>query len=107
MEITASNYKEIIDNYRFKTKEEFETEFGPDWRNRVPMQFVSGMDYLLNQPLIEVNITDPIRFIRDDFLKVGSWSVNPQMLMEIDNVKQHNRSITDKDTARCFFKIIE
>lgn len=43
-------------NLRFKTKEEFEKEFGEDWRNIVHLQWVSdpsvdgGMDYLFGQP---------------------------------------------------------
>lgn len=43
-------------NLRFKTKEEFEKEFGKDWRDEVVYHWVSdtchdgGMDYLFGQP---------------------------------------------------------
>jgi len=43
-------------NLRFKTKEEFEKEFGEDWRTKVHLHWVSdpkvggGMDYLFGQP---------------------------------------------------------
>ncbi len=103
MKITLSNYDDIIKTHRFKTKEEFEEEFGRYWRTAVPMHFTSYMDYLLGRPLSEFK---NIGFSQEDLLKVDDWSVSPAMLVEINIIKAYNKNIIDdKDTSKCMFKI--
>lgn len=69
--------------YRFKTKKEFEDEFGPNWRKVVKWQFPTSMDYLLGSPirkeynwLIEHNM-DII-----GYSSPGSWSISKDMISE-------------------------
>ena len=49
--------------YRFKTREEFEKQFGQDWRDYVYLQFPSSMDKLFGTeyPFI-INVKDKYRY---------------------------------------------
>ncbi len=105
MKITRSNFDEIKQNYRIKTKEEFEDEFGKNWRFTVPYNFIRDMDYLLGKPLSKIK---GLTFFREGILDIDDYSIGPEMLVEIDFIKIYNKSIAgDKDTSKCLFKIVK
>lgn len=58
---------------RFKTKEEFLNEYGPNWRKTVPQMFPEGMDYLCGLPY-----SDNIPF-RDYH---QGWTISHEMLTD-------------------------
>lgn len=60
--------------YRFKTKDEFEKEFGDYWRISVASYFTVDMDYLLNQPY-------PFYVEKGDTLhNLDGWNISWDML---------------------------
>ena len=103
MKITSSNFDEVIQTYRIKTKEEFEDEFGSYWRHDVEASFIPDMDYLLGKPLKEFSNIELRRSVGG--FTIDSWWISPDMLIEIDEVKTYNKHIAD-NTDKCMFKIV-
>ena len=70
--------------YRFKTKEEFRSEFGSYWRDSVPQTFVPEMDYLFGKDYInEVSDNDVDNDDYDDEIgRIDGWSISLPMLIK-------------------------
>ncbi len=102
MKITSSNFDEVVQTYRIKTQEEFENEFGENWRRNVVAGFIPDMDYLLGKPLKEFS---NIEFIKNDSFNIDDWWISPDMIIETDNTKTYNKTIAD-NTDKCMFKIV-
>jgi len=74
--------------YRFKTEEEFEQEFGPEWRDDVPRAWPSQMDSLFGTEIpTEYNdkILEGFRIVKTG--KNHTWAIGPEMIKEIDAKK--------------------
>ena len=86
--------------YRFKTKEEFLKEFGPDWNQQVgygwpnPMNYLFGIDY----PYI---LTDD-RFRNNDTDELDGWEITNKMLIK----KQQSPNYLPKKFDRTLEKFL-
>ena len=79
--------------YRFKTLEEFKTEYGRVWRSTVKEYFVDEMDHLLGKFINDDNITygdvnecfnNNTRFTHNDH--TGQYSISSDMIKRIRNI---------------------
>ena len=82
--------------YRFKTQEEFEEEFGSDWRNIVRYNWASPrMDYLFGTEY-PFNITED-DFMNNSLSELGVWSVSNNMLIKNKpTIPSYNRRKIDR-----------
>ncbi len=111
--------EDLINNYRVKTKEEFEFEFGPEWRlaginGREACAFPRDKDIILGKPLND-SIFKYVRFIhgaatglkRLEVLAIDrAYIMSHDMLTLQDNpILHYNKKQTDKDVSKCMFKI--
>lgn len=105
----------IKNKYRFKTLEEFETEYGSSWRNNAG-DFAPKMDYLLGRSLGDFEIYN-FDSSYDYVFRLscpttcntrGFWYINWKMLTNNEeDVKALNKKIVeDKDVSKCMFKIV-
>jgi hypothetical protein len=64
--------------YRFKTKKEFENEYGEGWRSLVRFRWDINMDYLLGQPLTQdiKDIKFHLKYYGDYKLYVDCWTIS-------------------------------
>ncbi len=109
--IRNEDFTTIRYKYRFKTLEEFKTQYGSNWRN-YSGDFAPKMDYLLGRPLSEFEIYgsmgDSFRLSCPyDLHSRGYWIIDWRMLTCNDDIKALNKKIVeDKDTSKCMFKIL-
>jgi hypothetical protein len=67
---------------RFKTKKEFEEEFGPNWRNKTIFHFVSSMDPALGEPFNEV-INGGGNYLPNCGIGIqDTWNISQDMLTD-------------------------
>ena len=84
----------IMNKYRFKTLFEFQSEFGIDWRRRVPYSFPSHMDYLLGKDYFK-EISD-LDYENNFINSQDGYSISNSMLIKkVPNYKPRkiNRTI--------------
>jgi hypothetical protein len=68
-----------MERFRFKTREEFEEEFGQYWQGEVRNSWGNVMDYLLGQEIPEEYTRTSRDFIFDN------WSISGEMITSISN----------------------
>ena len=119
--ITPDNYNNLLNNYRIKTEDEFKAEFGKDWKYAIAsvgerwdweeFSWVDSMNHLFGKPLKEIILSiAENRFNRFYYLLTkDDWRITNAMITPNNannDVKEFNKSI-DKNTQKCFFKIIK
>ncbi len=120
--ITPNNYHDVMNDYRIKTEEEFIKEFGDGWQRKISkagdyesdweeLNWVSPMNHLFGKPLREVVkeiVKNPYSSSTKYYLETndGRWKITNAMITPNNDVKEFNKSI-DKNTQKCFFKIIK
>jgi len=78
--MTIEEVRANPNKFRFKTEAEFITEFGTDWKDRVPYKWNSDgdMDYLLGKSYSEVSTTGWL-ISTDMLIQIGT---NPEVLAD-------------------------
>lgn len=73
--------------YRLKTRDEFESEFGGNWRKNVHWTLDERMDYLFGDKLniYQAHAAAVWDFRLPDFRLSGCWIIHKHMLVQIDS----------------------
>lgn len=83
--------------YRFKTKEEFIKEYGPNWRTAVYYHWVDDMDYLFGVAKSELNLLD-----NQTVISVDGWNVSRGMITTVNNIDEVHIKITNNKTIATY-----
>ena len=84
-------YKKRNYIYRFKTKDEFITDYGPKWRNlNEYVNFPDQMDYLLGTDINKcfynsINNKQKFTLIH----RCGNWNIIPMMIIKEQNIPNY------------------